>query len=575
MSRTIPSLLFARIDRGADSPAYHWNQEGAWRSRTWGQSEEEIAVIARWLVDHGIQPGTPIAILADTRPEWSAADFAITAIGAITVGVYPSLTAEQVRYQLVHSGARVVFVENAIQEVKVAAIQSLCPELVHVVRMDRPLNAAPDVALLRDRGARVRDDDVATIIYTSGTTGEPKGALLTHANFWEVAHRTRGLARVLPGDRGVIFLPLAHSLQRFVMYRALLDDIVGVYASSIEQLPEALAFGRPTVLASVPRMLEKIKERAEATASQRGPRARAIFDAAIALGRRRAQALERGERLGLKDRILVRLADRLVFRKIRERLGGELRVLACGGARLDPEVARFFVGAGITVLEGWGLTETCAPATANAEGAWRLGTVGRPLPGVEVRVADDGELLVRGPGNFRGYLNDDAATQASFDGDWLRTGDIGEIDPDGYVKITDRKKEILITAGGKNVPPANVEKRLERASVVSQAVVVGDARPYLAALLVPEVEAIEALAKRSGWPDEPLAARVNRPEVRAAFDRAVADANAEVAKFEQIKRYEVLPVTFTVEGGEITPTLKLKRRVIALKYADAIARLYA
>ncbi len=531
-------------------------------------------MIARWLVDRGIGRGTPVAILSETRPEWTAADLAITALGAITVGIYPSLTAEEVRYQLRHSGARVVFVENATQESKVAGLRSDCHDLRIVARMDRPLDAVPDVALLRARGAEVRDDDLATIIYTSGTTGDPKGALLTHANFWEVAHRTRHLAKVLPGDRGVIFLPLAHSLQRFVQYRALLEDVVGVYAPSIEKLPEALAFGRPTVLASVPRMLEKIKERAEAAASQRGVRARRIFDAAIKLGRRRAIALERGERLGLADRLLVRIADRLVYKKIRDRLGGELRVVVCGGARLDPEVARFFVGAGITVLEGWGLTETCAPATANGEGAWRLGTVGRPLPGVDVRVADDGELLVRGPGNFRGYLNDEAATRACFDGDWFRTGDVGTIDADGYVTITDRKKEILITAGGKNIPPVNLEKRLERASIVSQAVVIGDGRPYLVALLVPEIQAIEAIARRSGWPDEPLTERLSRPELRAAFNRAVDDANQELAKFEQIKCYEVLANPFTVEGGEITPTLKLKRRVINDRYAEVIARLY-
>jgi long-chain acyl-CoA synthetase len=559
MPRTIPALLFARIDRGADTIAHEWREADMWRSRTWAEAEREIAAIVRWLVDHGVERGTPVAILSETRPEWSAVDLAITCLGAVTVGIYPSLTADQVRYQLVHSGARVVFVENAMQEAKVTSIQAACPELRQIVRMDRPPDAAPDLALLRARGAQVQDDDVATIIYTSGTTGDPKGVVLTHANFWEVAHRTRHLAKVLPGDRGVIFLPLAHSLQRFVQYRALLDDVVGVYAESIEKLPEALAFGQPTVLASVPRMLEKIKERAEAAATQRGPRARAIFDAAVRLGHRRALALESNTRLGLVDRILLRVADRLVFQKIRERLGGQLRVLACGGARLDIDVARFFVGAGITVLEGWGLTETCAPVTANAEGAWRLGTVGRPLPGVEVRVAPDGELLVRGPGNFREYFHDPEATAAAFDDGWFRTGDIGEIDADGYVKITDRKKEILVTAGGKNVPPVNLEKRLERASVVSQAVVIGDGRPYLVALLVPEPDAVAGLSA---------------DEARAAFDRAVADANQDLAKFEQIKRYEVLPVAFSIEGGELTPTLKLKRRVIAQKYADAIERLY-
>jgi long-chain acyl-CoA synthetase len=456
------------------------------------------------------------------------------------------------------------------------------PGLVHILTIDRvsglpsalEVAADPDIAAFRARCAEVEPSDIATYIYTSGTTGDPKAAILTHHNFWSVAHATLGLARIEPGDRSIVFLPLAHSLQRFAMYRGLLEVVSGVYAESIEKVTDALLFGRPTLLATVPRMLEKIRDRMLATVRARGGTAERVFEWAMGVGRKRALALESKQPLSRFTRLQLRLADRLVFEKIRARMGGELRVLISGGAALDPEVARFYLAMGIRVLEGWGLTETSAPATANTEEDFRLGSVGKPLPGVDVRRDADGELLVRGPGVFVGYLKDPAATAAALQDGWFRTGDIGTIDADGFVRITDRKKEILVTAGGKNIPPVNIEKRLERSPFVSQAVAIGDRRPYLVALLVPDAEAVSAYARDHGLPDEPLAASVRRPQIDSLIQTAVAEANRELASFESIKRFAVLGAPFSVETGEITPTLKLKRRIIEEKYRVDIERLY-
>jgi long-chain acyl-CoA synthetase len=589
MDETIPSLLFSCVDRDPDRIAYYWPDRGHWRACRWGDSLGEIAAIARGLSALGVGPGAPVAVLSETRREWTAVDFAILSLGAITVGVYPSLTAEQAAYQLEHSEARVVIVEDAAQAAKVASQRHRLPRVAHVLSMEPvpglsalpPAPAEGDVAWLRTTAAQIRPDDVATYIYTSGTTGNPKGAVLSHRNFTAVIRASQVITEVRAGDRSLIFLPLAHSLQRFALYRGLLEDAVGYYVDGLAQVPEALQVARPTILASVPRMLEKIRDKALATAEAKGGAAHRIFRWALGVGRRRALHLEAAAASGAAPgplpvglRLKVAIADRLVFSRVRAKMGGELRTLVSGGAALDPEVARFYLGMGIEVLEGWGLTETSAPATANRQGAYRLGTVGQAIPGVEIRLDTDGEVLVRGPGIFGGYLKDPEATASAMTDGWFRTGDIGTLDADGFLRITDRKKEILVTAGGKNIAPVNLEKRLERSPYVSQAVAIGDGRPYLVALLVPDLEALSAFAHTRGFPDEPLADRLRRPEVRALFATAVDDANRELAKFESIKRFEVLPTVFSVESGEMTPTLKLKRRVVRDRWSDAIDRLY-
>ncbi|MBW1879407.1 MAG: long-chain fatty acid--CoA ligase [Deltaproteobacteria bacterium] len=583
MARTVPDLLFACVDRDPDQLAVFWPEGGVFLGMTRMDSAREVARLARGLADLGVGKGTVVAIVAETRKEWAHCDLALLCLGAITIGIYPTLLREQVAYQLAHSEARIALVEDAEQAAKVAAIRDQVPALQHVVTME-PVEGHPslvdvacdvDLDWLRARAAQVGPDDVATYIYTSGTTGPPKAAILTHGNFVAVSEATLEIANIGPADRALVWLPLAHALQRFTVYRGLLEDGVGYFAESIEKLPEALVGSRPTVLATVPRMMEKVRDRALSAVQARGPLAKRIFEWAFAVGHAHLACREERRPVPLGLRLQWRVADRLVFRHIKARMGGALRLLICGGAALNPDVARWFAAMGITVLEGWGLTETCAPATLNRETDFRFGTVGKPIPGVSIRIAEDGEVLVKSPGTFQGYFKDPEATAAVFSDGWFHTGDIGFVDEDGFLVITDRKKEILVTSGGKNIGPVNIEQRLERSPYVGQAVAIGSERPYLVALLVPDAEALEALARRAGLPDEPLGARLQRTEVEALFQDAVREANRELAQFETVKCFAVLPTAFSVETGELTPTLKLKRRVVSEKYAAEIEALYA
>jgi len=583
VGETIPALLFENVDRSPDRVSIYWAADGGvWKALTTRESAIEVARLARGMADRGVGKGTCVAILSDTRREWNAVDFATLCLGGVTLGIYPSMLADAVIWQLRHGRAKVLVVENAAQAAKVMARRGELPDLEHVVSIE-PVDGLPglaswrgegDLAWLRGQAMAVQPGDTATIIYTSGTTGLSKGVVLTHGAFVAVAKATIGLIPVDPGDRSVVFLPLAHSFQRFTVYRGLLEDVVGYYAESLDKLPEALVAARPQILASVPRMLEKIRAKVLATVDAKGGATKRIFDRAFAVGKERIGRVERKERVGLALELQWRFYDRLVFSKIRERLGGQIRVLVSGGAALDPEVARWYGAMGIIVLEGWGLSETCAPATCNTPDDFRFGTVGKPIPGVEVRIADDGEILVRGPGLFAGYFEDAAATAEVVRDGWFYTGDIGEFDRDGFLKITDRKKELIVTAGGKNIAPVPIEKRIERGALVGQAMVIGSEKPYLVALLVPDDEALAALAKRSGWPDEAIERRLERAEVRAALQAAVDEANAELARFEQVKKWAAVAVPFSIESGELTPTLKLKRRVVSQRHAAAIAALY-
>ncbi len=585
MTSNVPQLFRTAAMRHSDHTALHYRDAQRWHSLTWAESEAEVAYLARGLAQLGVGPGVPVAIVSETRREWSAVDVATLFNRGIVVGVYPSLLAEQVHYQLAHSQAAVVVVEDADQARKIEAIRDRLPDVKHVLCIEpveglRSLNdlraegAAP-IAWFRALADAVQPDDVATIVYTSGTTGKPKGAVLTHANLVFVVQASLSASSTRPGDRGLVFLPLAHILQRYAGYVGMTLGTEGYYVPSIPELPAMLQMARPHVLASVPRMLEKIRAKAMATAKERGPVAYSVFDWAFRTGMERAERLERGEAVPLLLRLRYRLAFRLVLGKVRDKLGGELRVLACGGAALHRDVALWFGALDILVLEGWGLTETAAPVTLNTEQAYRFGTVGKPIEGVEVRVADDGELLARGPGLFRGYFKDPEATAAVMTEDgWFHTGDIGEIDADGFVRITDRKKELIITAGGKNIAPAPIENAIARCPYVGQAVAIGNARPYLVALLAPDADAIHELALQQGWPDEPLAQRLQRPELQQAFAGAVAEANQDLAGFEQIKRWRALPSEFSVDGGELTPTLKLKRRVVEEKWGEVVEGIY-
>ncbi len=551
--------------------AYRSRVDGTWTPKTWGESHQELSQLVPVLAGLGAGPGVPLVVVAETRPEWMALDFANLCLGGITVGVYPTLTPEQVAWQVRHCRAPLALVEDPALKDALLARTGELPALERVLtfaEVEALPWPAPDLPALAERVAAVRPEQTATVVYTSGTTGDPKGVVLSHANLCAVVEASREALPTLPGERSVVFLPLAHVLQRFALYRGLVEDIEGTWAEGLEGLPEALQVGRPTVLATVPRMLEKIKNKAEATAADRGERAAAVFAWAFRVGAARSVLLEHRQSVPWTLRLQWRVADRLVFSKVKARLGGELRMLVSGGAALDPAVARWFHGMGIDVLEGWGLSETSAPATSNRPDGFRFGTVGRALPGVDLRLADDGEVLVRGPGVFRGYLHDQAATAAALQDGWFHTGDLGELSHDGFLRIVDRKKEILVTAGGKNVAPVPIEHRLERSPYVDKAVVIGSERPYLVALLAPDFEALAA------WRKQQRAHGVAEPDPAPLFAGAVEAANADLARYQQIKKHAVLDRALTPESGDLTPTLKLKRRAVLGREAAVIEGLY-
>lgn len=589
----IPQLFLDRARRNPDADAFFVMdaldpaQGGApalahpgWRRYSYADSRAQISELAMGLVEAGVEPGDRVAILGETSHLWVAADLAVLSVGAVTVGLYPTLTGPQLAALLEHSGAKAILIDSSALLDKLQPYFDRLPALLlrFALRPGLGLPMAPRRAAppgwLDRRVAAVPEDALATLVYTSGTTGEPKGVMLHHRHFVAVVRSSEAALPLAPGDRSVVFLPLAHSLQRFALYRGLAEGVVGYFAPSIEALPVTLETARPQVLLSVPRMLEKIKSSAEATAARRGPKAARVYAWAVDIGLQHAAFTREGRRPPLALRAQRRAAEALVFRKIKAKLGGALEMVISGGAALHPEVGAWFEAIGVPVREGWGLTETCAPATTNRRERHALGTVGPAMPGVEVRVAPDGELMVRSPGNFSGYWRDPEATAAAFDADgFFYTGDLGSMDRDGFFRITGRKKDIIVTAGGKNVAPNPIEADL-LGGFIGQAVVIGDERPYLVALLTLDLEQAEAQAQGAGWPGGPED-WLSQPALRAAVAARVEATNASRAPFEQIKRWRLLARPFTVEAEEMTPSLKLRRAQIAARRAAELEQLYA
>jgi long-chain acyl-CoA synthetase len=553
---TLNQMLLAKLAHADDRPGLHYRDHGSWKNISWREAGERLRQLAGTLVALGLQPGERVAVLGDPHPGWINADFAILGLGGITVGIYPSLTAEQTAYQLAQSGSCIVLVDGPEQQAKVEGIRASLPALRAVLHWEERRGEALSPAAFEQRASKVQPSDIATLVYTSGTTGNPKGAMLTHGALASVAQATQKVMPLQAGESSICFLPLAHVLQRIGVYRALIEDISAYFCQRVEEVMDVLPLAQPSVLLSVPRMLEKIKAGIEGKVREQPARRQRIFGWALGVGRERSIVLEKGEEPGLGLRLRWALAQP-VFRQVHARMGGKLRCFATGGAALNPEVARFFHALGIEVLEAWGLTETSAPAAMNRPGNFRFGTVGKPLPGTEVQLAEDGEIKVRGSGLFSGYWQDADATAAVMTTDgWFLTGDIGAWE-DGFLKIIDRKKEILVTAGGKNIPPVNIEQKLQ-GGAIAQAVVIGEGHPYLVALFAPEpgMELPPAEAER-------LAAE----RVRAA--------NAQLAPFEQIKKWAWLPEPLTPASGLLTPSLKIRRKPISAHYAEMIEGLYA
>lgn len=593
--RTVPDLLRSQAAALGNRVALKYRKQGVWVTLSYAAFYQRALMAARGLARVGIHPGDRVAILSENRVGWVIADMGILAAGAVTVPIYPTSTPDQVRYAIEHSGARVVLVSSRAQYVKLVAIRDQIPGVLLAVSFERFLGdpALPlctfyqlseiDHAITPEEQAaleagmdQVRPADDATLIYTSGTTGVPKAVALTHRNLLSGAWLGRRRVPQL-GDREVTLscLPLSHVLERVDgYYMTLAYGCVMAFADSIEKVPENMREVRPTMMFGVPRLFEKIHARIYSEVSRGPALKRRVFHWAVAVGRAHVQArwIERRRSPGFG--LPYRLADRLVFSRLRQKFGGNLKLFVCGGAPLDPAICEFFWCAGIPIMEGYGLTETSAAVTLNTFEAVRFGSVGRPLEGAEIRTDADGEILVRAPQVMRGYEREPRATAEALRDGWFRTGDVGRIE-DGFVFITDRKKELIITAQGKNIAPQHVEGELRRDRFVSQAFVYGDRRPYLTALLTPNAERLVewARAERISWVDvDDLV--INDAVVRHMTER-VAAVNARLARHEQVKRFVLLPREFSLEAGELSPALKLRRTVIFEKHRDRFERMYA
>ncbi|MCF8604105.1 long-chain fatty acid--CoA ligase [Gordonia sp. HY442] len=553
---------------------------GNWVTVTASQFADEVDDVAKGLIAAGVKPGDRVALLSGTRFEWSVIDYAIWRTGATTVAVYETSSSDQVEWILTDSGSSILIVENAGHRSKHQEVIAAAPELRETLVIDdgalnslRKRGADIPSSALDEREANAKATDAATLIYTSGTTGRPKGVVLTHQNFLEEVVATaeavgNGLQE---GKSTLLFLPLAHVFARVVAVGCVENGVILGHTNDIPNLVADLGVFKPSYVLSVPRVFEKVFNTAEQKAIDGGKGS--IFAKAVDTAIAYSRATESGS-AGLALKIKHAVFDKLVYNKLRDALGGECEGAIAGGAPLGDRLGHFFRGAGIPVYEGYGLSETTAAVTANNEEHSRIGSVGRPVPGVTVKIAEDGEILLRGGMVFSGYWQNEQATADSIRDGWFHTGDIGRLE-DGYLFITGRKKELIVTAGGKNVSPAQLEDTIRAHPLVSQCLVVGDQKPFIAALITLDPEALPGWLERHGLPaSTPLSELTDNADVRAELDAAVADANSKVSNAEAIKKYSVLDTDFTIESGELTPTMKLKRNVIHDSYKQAIADLY-
>jgi long-chain acyl-CoA synthetase len=582
--RTVARLWRDAVARQRDWPAYLVQADGDWREVGWKEAAALVDDYANGLLAIGIRKGDAVAIIAQTTIEWTLFDLALAQIGAVGVPIYANSSARDAAYILGHSESVAVLCEDGTQLAKVNEHRDELPRLEHALTY-------ADLAGLATRGrayaARhpnaleealeaLEEEDLFTIIYTSGTTGPPKGCMISNRNEYEMVRAGDELGFTVDGDVMLLYLPLAHNFGRLMSLSGPYRGFTIAFLPDPLQAAEALQQVRPTVFPSVPRVFEKVHTAVLARFAGETGAKRTLIDWALGVGREVSRRRQAGEPIPGSLALRHRIADRLVFSKVKQRLGGRLRGALSGGAPLAPEISEFFHALDILIIEAYGLTECTSGATANSPTRYRFGTVGPALPGFELKLADDGELFVRSETVFQGYYKDPAATAEVLGQDgWLRTGDIATIDSDGFVTITDRKKDILVTAGGKNVAPQNLENDLKTSRWISQALVVGDRRPYVAALVTLDPAEIAGWAAEQGIPDDDPARLADDERVRALIEGVVDDVNAERSRYEQIKRFAILPRDFTMDAGEITPTLKLKRRVVQDHFADAIERLYA
>jgi long-chain acyl-CoA synthetase len=578
-SANLTETLLARAAEHPDKVVMRRKEGTGWLDITAREFADHVAGVAEGLVAAGVEPGDRVALMSRTRYEWTVVDYAIWTAGAVVVPIYETSSASQIEWIVGDSGAKAIFIESDDHEKAVASVRDDLPGLVHVWRMDalpsRPSDdsAEPVSIDLDERRASRTAGDLATIIYTSGTTGRPKGCEITHGNLIATARNVieGALGEIFDFDEGstLLFLPLAHVFARLIEVGAVEGGIALGHTPDITGLVEDLGTFHPTFLLAVPRVFEKVYNGAEqrAAADGRGKIFRTAADTAI--------AYSRADSPGLGLRVKHAVFDRLVYGKLRAAVGGRVTHAVSGGAALGERLGHFFNGVGITILEGYGLTEMTAAVTINLPSANRIGTVGQPIPGTTIRVADDGEILLKGPNIFTGYWQNEEATKEALVDGWFRTGDLGGLDDDGYLKITGRKKEIIVTAGGKNVAPGPIEDLLRAHPLISQCMVVGDGRKFVGCLVTLDPEALEPWKEQHGKSGLSSAELAEDPDLIKEIDAAVAETNTSVSRAEAIKKYRILEIDFTEESGYLTPSLKVKRNLVLKDFASEIEALYS
>ena len=589
---TLISMLEHSIQHYGSKPALaHKPKGGTYQDISYTELGESVDAFSKGLNALGVQKGDRVALLSENRPEWAITDFGCLKAGAVTVPMFSTLTAAQVGYILKDSGSKIICVSTSSQLEKVTAIRDEVPTLEQIIVFDPIEGECPEGVIQfeavceldgQGQGIGVRnpsdtsEDDIATIIYTSGTTGAPKGVMLTHANFISNLQACKSLIDISDADVLLSFLPLSHVFERLGgHYLPLISGAKVAYAESTFTVAQNMREVAPTVMLSVPRLYETMHDRILRTVQEGSSLKQKIFHWGVSVGSSVSSAIQKGKKPSAILQLQQNIADKLVFAKLKAATGGRLRFFVSGGAALPQSIAEFFHAAGILILEGYGLTETSPVISMNHPAQWKFGTVGVPVPGVEVQIAEDGEILTRGPHVMKGYFNNESATAEVINGEgWFHTGDIGIIDEDGFVKITDRKKNIIVLSNGKNVAPQPIESELVQSPFINQIILVGNERKNLAALIVPNFDALKAWAAENNVATDDLATMLETREVKQHIQREIRSRLTDFADFEQVRRFTLLDTEFSQEADEMTPTLKLKRNVIIERYGDAIAEMY-
>jgi long-chain acyl-CoA synthetase len=583
--RTIAELGAFGAARHGDRAALRFKRGDRWVDRSYRELADDVRLLASSLIDLGVESGDRVCILANTRPEWTLLELAVATAGGVTVPIYPTNSPEECQWVVGNSGAVAVVGENAAQLGKIRQVRERLPELRSLIVIDGPDADAITLDELRERASNgdevdrrteaVKADDPLMFIYTSGTTGPPKGCVLSHGNFRALCDMVDELGVTGEGDVCYLYLPLAHVFAQLIQIAVLyLGGAIAYFGGDTKQIVPEIAAVHPDYVPSVPRIFEKIYGLAIAQLEQASPEQREQFRQAVKLGVRVRSMQARGEPVPDELRVPFEQADERIFKNVRALFGGKMREATTGAAPIAPEILEFFYAAGCPVLEGYGMTETTGVGTTSTRDHFKFGTVGRAMPGVEVKTADDGEILIRGPNVFLGYWRNEQATRDVLDSEgWIHTGDVGQLDDEGYLTITGRKKDIIITAGGKNLAPANLENDLKQSRWVAQAVMYGDRRPYPVALITLDEEEILPWAREHGLPSD-MSELVRREEVRDLVQRELDAVNEKYAKVEQIKRFAILDHDLSQETGELTPTMKVKRSVVYDKYAELFDSLY-